>query len=518
MFTRNACSIHAVLAMMFLVVDGICTAAKSVFVRAKAQNWLRDLPSNLSGNVIIVTGSNTGIGRATAMNLARLGGTVVLACRDIQKGMEASLEINDSLKKSSPGEFPHARYGKSQFMRLDLSDLHSVIEFSSKIRKEFNRVDILVNNAGLNTKGYLPNGLQQLFQVNYLGHFLLFRALEDLLSSRRPDAFVVSPTASGSSSSSSSSSAGNSNSGFSNPPPRAGRVVNLSSVMHHNGQSNFEASATSKYTPAMKAHCSYYSDSKLYMNYLTLEINRRFDFERPYSMPSAVDCDDENGGEFIRTQHHRSFDSGSADGRTKPTAPPATATARSATGIDDTEKRPIIAVSVNPGAVRSDIWRNYPLKSAFDMIMRWLFLEVEEGCATSVYGAAVDTSVIRAYQADTTTGSTCSTGTRSPGVGGSGDGRSNNIAADQGGKMKFRADVPYVIPYKVYFGVLAFEMLGIFKGPLFGAVTFPEQPSQQLLRVTPMQQAMNLWDYSTSLSKKMLLQCGANAKEVDFLQ
>lgn len=147
--------------------------------------------------------------------------------------------------------------------------------------------------------------------------------------------------------------------------------MNLSSVMHHTGQPDYEACATSRYKPFMRGKYSYYGDSKLYMNYLTLEINRRFDHARRYQIPS---------GDDVKSSH-------------SPTAMTAAAAASELKA-----GRPIVAVSVNPGAVRSEIWRDYSLKWLWNIIMKLIFLEVKEGSATSVYGASVDISVIRRYQ------------------------------------------------------------------------------------------------------------------------
>ena len=118
--------------------------------------------------------------------------------------MEASNEINDIICKKN------IKDGKAQFMRLDLSDLQSVIDFCDRIKEQFQRIDILINNAGLNIDSVLPNGVRQVFQVNYLGHYLLSRSLIPLLSVKSKE----------------------SNNSYSD----IGRVINLSSVMHHLGQ------------------------------------------------------------------------------------------------------------------------------------------------------------------------------------------------------------------------------------------------------------------------------------------
>lgn len=119
--------------------------------------------------------------------------------------MEASNEINELINKKT-----NNKEGKAQFMRLDLSDLQSVIDFSDRIKEQFQRIDILINNAGLNVNSVLPSGIQQIFQVNYLGHYLLTRSLIPLLSTRNND--------------------------LNNNNDDIGRVINLSSVMHHLGQ------------------------------------------------------------------------------------------------------------------------------------------------------------------------------------------------------------------------------------------------------------------------------------------
>lgn len=118
----------------------------------------------MDGKGVIITGANTGLGKATAIALAKKGARVVLACRDLDKAEAAAAEI----KRLS---------GNSQIViaKLDLTSLTSVRRFCEYIKKSEKRVDVLINNAGVY---YVPrsvteDGHEMQFQANYLGHFLL---------------------------------------------------------------------------------------------------------------------------------------------------------------------------------------------------------------------------------------------------------------------------------------------------------------------------------------------------------
>ncbi|XP_061136969.1 uncharacterized protein LOC133155558 isoform X12 [Syngnathus typhle] len=93
-------------------------------------------PVKLGGKTAVVTGGNTGIGKATALELAKRGSRVILACRNQKKAEAAVLDI----RRES---------GNNQvvFMQLDLASLQSVRSFAETILKTELRVDILINNA-----------------------------------------------------------------------------------------------------------------------------------------------------------------------------------------------------------------------------------------------------------------------------------------------------------------------------------------------------------------------------------
>ncbi len=420
MYLHTEFSFQGILALFFLLLTKCFKVRLEKLrcynsLRKKFESLNLTLKNDLSNHVIIVTGSNTGIGRETSLRLAELGATVVLACRDEQKGRNAAGDINTRIQS-----LPH--HGKAVYMKLDLSDLHSVLEFSKVFKATYSRLDVLVNNAGLNSDGLLANGLQQLFQVNYLGHYLLVRSLEDALRCSNNNSLLGE---------------------FSSP---MGRIVNLSSCMHHGGQPNFKVSALRKFSRFMKYKYSYYSDSKLYMNLLTLEINKRY---------------------FSGTQGK--------------------------------SKRPVVAISANPGAVSSDIWRNYPCQKLYKAVTSLVFLNVKEGCDTSVFAAAMSDSCLDSYL------------------------RRFSVTEELRAGMSIRKDVPYLIPYCMPFPCLAFELFGEFVGARWGAVSLPNCSSIKdtgFLGVSfssPEDLSTQLWEYSAELCKRILIQSGTSLHDLSFL-
>jgi NAD(P)-dependent dehydrogenase (short-subunit alcohol dehydrogenase family) len=118
-----------------------------------------DLP-DLSGRTAVVTGANSGIGRATAGELARTGARVVLAVRDVAKGEAAAAQMS----------------GTVEVRRLDLADLASVRAFADGWEGE---LDLLVNNAGVMAVPHArtQDGFEMQIGTNHLGHFALTNLL-----------------------------------------------------------------------------------------------------------------------------------------------------------------------------------------------------------------------------------------------------------------------------------------------------------------------------------------------------
>ena len=135
----------------------------------------------LSGRTFLITGANTGIGYATATDLANRGGRVHLACRSAQKGQAAVAAIVAATGNEAV-----------TFLPLDLGDLASVRECARQFLARGEPLHVLINNGGMaGSRGITADGFELAFGVNHLGHFALTTALLDCLAASAP-ARVVS--------------------------------------------------------------------------------------------------------------------------------------------------------------------------------------------------------------------------------------------------------------------------------------------------------------------------------------
>ena len=134
---------------------------------------------DLSGCIYIVTGSNSGSGFATAKQLAKQGALVIGACRRVEAGKEAFVDLGDI--RSSV-----------EIMELDLASLTSVHHFAEAFLTKYDHLDGLVNNAGVmhTPEGRTEDGFETQFGINYLGHFLLTELLLDALKASAPARIV----------------------------------------------------------------------------------------------------------------------------------------------------------------------------------------------------------------------------------------------------------------------------------------------------------------------------------------
>ncbi|XP_026578897.1 dehydrogenase/reductase SDR family member 13-like [Pseudonaja textilis] len=135
---------------------------------------------SLRGKTVLITGGNAGIGKATAVDLARRGARVILACRDKARGESAMYDIR---RESGNSEVI--------LMILDLASLSSVRDFAQTFLASEPRLDILINNAGVVKGGQTADGFDLVFQVNHLGHFLLTHLLLDQLKRCVPSRIVI---------------------------------------------------------------------------------------------------------------------------------------------------------------------------------------------------------------------------------------------------------------------------------------------------------------------------------------
>ncbi|EAS04940.1 oxidoreductase, short chain dehydrogenase/reductase family protein (macronuclear) [Tetrahymena thermophila SB210] len=129
---------------------------------------------DLTNEVIIVTGGNSGIGFETCKDLVKNGARVILATRNEQRGQRAVDELNK------------IRPNSTEFMKLDLGDLTSVRLFANEFKSKYNKLNCLINNAGIaaiSKRILTKDGFESQIGTNHFGHFLLTHLLFDVLKS-----------------------------------------------------------------------------------------------------------------------------------------------------------------------------------------------------------------------------------------------------------------------------------------------------------------------------------------------
>jgi retinol dehydrogenase 12 len=137
--------------------------------------------TRLDGKVVVITGSNTGIGKATAMELGKRGAKVIMLCRSMERGEAAAEEIR---KATEADVIVH---------RMDLASLKSVRDCAEQLNNSLDKIDILINNAGVATCPLqrTEEGFEMQIGTNHFGHFLLTNLLMPLLKKAAPGARIV---------------------------------------------------------------------------------------------------------------------------------------------------------------------------------------------------------------------------------------------------------------------------------------------------------------------------------------
>ncbi len=185
------------------------------------------LNTSMQGKICMVTGANSGIGKATALGLAQMGATVVMVCRDRARGEAAQSEI-----KTKSGN------DAVDLLLADLSSQQLIRQLVENFKQHYTQLHVLINNAGLFmlTRRKTVDGLETTFAVNQLAPFLLTNLLLDTLKASAP-----------------------------------ARIVNVSSESHESGYIKMDdLQAEKRYRP-MRA----YEQSKLALVLFTYELARR---------------------------------------------------------------------------------------------------------------------------------------------------------------------------------------------------------------------------------------------------
>jgi len=181
----------------------------------------------MKDKVVMITGANSGIGKAASVALAKMGATLVMVTRNRERGEAAKAEIIKDSQNNSV-----------DLLLADLSSLESVQQLATEFRKKYSKLHVLVNNAGLfNRKRHVTtDGYENTLATNYLAPFLLTNLQLGLLKDSAPS-----------------------------------RIINVSSVGHYNGHINFDDLNLEKEYSGWKA----YGQSKLALVLFTHELAKK---------------------------------------------------------------------------------------------------------------------------------------------------------------------------------------------------------------------------------------------------
>lgn len=141
--------------------------------------------ADMQGKICLVTGSSSGLGKATALRLAQLQATVTLGCRDRQRGEAALAEIKSARPTATV-----------DLLLVDLAVQHSIHAAVSEFEKRYDRLDVLINNAAVfkQRRTLTSEGLETMFATNHLGPFLLTNLLLERLKAS-PSSRMLNMTA-----------------------------------------------------------------------------------------------------------------------------------------------------------------------------------------------------------------------------------------------------------------------------------------------------------------------------------
>ena len=185
---------------------------------------------SMEGKICIITGANSGIGKATAIGLAKMNATLVMLCRDKERGESAQNEIMELTGNKNVDLF-----------LCDLSSLKEIRNFATEFKSKYKNLHVLINNAGvmLSKKDFSVDGFEMNFAVNHLAPFLLTNLLLDILKKSAPS-----------------------------------RIINVGSAAHRMGKIDFEdLQSENKKGRLMKL----YGNSKLAMALVSYELSRKLE-------------------------------------------------------------------------------------------------------------------------------------------------------------------------------------------------------------------------------------------------
>lgn len=135
----------------------------------------------MENKIYLITGANSGIGKETARAIAKMGATVVMACRNLQKANAVCDDIN-----------AETGLNNVSVLEVDIASQESIRNMAIAFGKKFDKLDVLINNAGFiaEKKELTKDGFESMFGINHLGYFLTTHYLLPYLR-KAPKARIV---------------------------------------------------------------------------------------------------------------------------------------------------------------------------------------------------------------------------------------------------------------------------------------------------------------------------------------
>ncbi|MEA2656361.1 MAG: hypothetical protein QOI23_1726 [Chloroflexota bacterium] len=138
--------------------------------------------AGMKGKVVMVTGANSGMGKEISLSLASMGASVVMVCRNQDRGEAARREVISATGNQ-----------QVELLVADLSSQESIRHLAQEFKSTHKRLDVLVNNAGMSlpSRHETADGIEAVFATNHLGPFLLTNLLLPLLKASAPSRVVI---------------------------------------------------------------------------------------------------------------------------------------------------------------------------------------------------------------------------------------------------------------------------------------------------------------------------------------
>lgn len=140
---------------------------------------------NMHQKTVLITGANSGIGKAAAIQLAQLGANVVLACRNHERGEQALKDVAAATGSD-----------RLDLLQIDMSSQASICDAVNRFQDLHQRLDVLIHNAAnfdhrLTQPVMTGDGVETVFATNHLGPFLMTNLLLDTLKACAPSRIIT---------------------------------------------------------------------------------------------------------------------------------------------------------------------------------------------------------------------------------------------------------------------------------------------------------------------------------------